>query len=209
MADFPYILVPGRLKDFLAHIQSAGVPPKLTVAYLEKVGFKSKNDRRIIGVLKHIGFVESNGVPTDRWQQYRNKARAAKILGSALREAYPDLFNTYPDAATRDNDTLRNYFSAHTKVGDRALSGMVQTFKVLAELANFERIELDEINESPGNGSLGPSHAGSQHIERVVTRTANGVVINVNIQIAVPETEKPEVYDLFFASLKKHVLSDD
>lgn len=209
MADFPYVLVPGKLKDFLAHIQSAGVPQKLTTSYLEKIGFKSKNDRRMIGVMRYTGFIDGNGVPTEKWQHYRNKTRAAKVLGATLREAYSDLFNTYPDAAFRDNDTLRDYFSAHTKVGDRALVGMVQTFKALAELADFERDPLGETHEDDVDAAATPSSNGVPRVERVVTRTSNGVVINVNIQIAVPETEKPEVYDMFFASLRKHVLSDE
>lgn len=58
LSDYPYHVNPPNLKKFLEHIQGAGVPPKVTIQYIESVGFKSKNDRAILTVLKAIGFVE-------------------------------------------------------------------------------------------------------------------------------------------------------
>jgi hypothetical protein len=52
MADFPYSPHAAKLKQFLDHVQKAGVPEKVTIKYLEKVGFKSTNDRYILGILK-------------------------------------------------------------------------------------------------------------------------------------------------------------
>src|SRR5439155_21417783 len=116
MADFPYSPHAASVKRFLEHVQKAGVPDKVTLKYLEKVGFKGKNDRYILGILKFLGFVDSTGVPTKMWRAYRNKEAARATLAAAMREAYGDLFRTYPDAHRKDNEALRNYFSAHTTV---------------------------------------------------------------------------------------------
>ena len=62
MADFPYIPTAPSVKRFLDHIRSAGIPEKVTIKYLEKVGFKSTNDRYLIGILKFIGFIDGVGV---------------------------------------------------------------------------------------------------------------------------------------------------
>src|SRR2546421_625375 len=148
MAEFPYTVVGNNLKRFLQHIQSAGVPAKVTNAYLESVGFKSTNDRAIIGVLKFIGFVESSGAPSAAWISFRSTSDGRVILAKALREAYSDLFATYPDAYRRDAEALRNYFSTHTKLGDRALTSVVQTFKTLCEMADFDP-EIDEPPAAP------------------------------------------------------------
>jgi hypothetical protein len=64
MADFPYSPQPLSVKRFLDHVQKAGVPDKVTLKYFEKVGFKTTNDRYILGILKFLGFVDSTGVPT-------------------------------------------------------------------------------------------------------------------------------------------------
>jgi hypothetical protein len=116
MADFPYTPTANSAKRFLDHIRSAGVPEKVTHKYLEKVGFKSTNDRYILGILKFLGFVDAGGVPTKLWQAYRNRTSGGKALAAAVRQSYSDLFKTYPDANRKDNEALRNYFSAHTKV---------------------------------------------------------------------------------------------
>src|SRR4030042_6560035 len=121
MADFPYVPNPAGLKKFFAHIQSAGGPEKVTIKYLEKVGFKSTNDRYIIGLLKFLGFIDSGGVPTDMWSKYRSRSNAAAALGGAIQSSYGDLFRTYPDAYRKAKEALRNYFSPHTKVAERTL----------------------------------------------------------------------------------------
>jgi Family of unknown function (DUF5343) len=51
MADFPYSPNPASVGRFFSHVQSAGVPEKVTLKYLEKVGFKSKNDRYLLQIL--------------------------------------------------------------------------------------------------------------------------------------------------------------
>ena len=67
MADFPYMPNPSTIKRFLDHIQKAGVPEKVTSRYLVQVGFKSTNDRPLIGILKSIGFLAPDGTPTSAW----------------------------------------------------------------------------------------------------------------------------------------------
>lgn len=101
MADFPYSPHAAGAKRFLEHVQKAGVPEKVTQKYLAQVGFKSKNDRYILGILKFLGFVDSTGVPTKTWRAYRNKASAGATLAAAMREAYGDLFRTYPTRTAR------------------------------------------------------------------------------------------------------------
>jgi hypothetical protein len=73
------------VREFLQKIQAVGVPSKVTVKYLESIGFKSKNDRYLISILKAIGFVDDSGTPTDFWRAYRNKAEAPAVLAAAVR----------------------------------------------------------------------------------------------------------------------------
>lgn len=174
----------------------------MTQAYLGKVGFKSPNDRAILPVLKHIGFLNSSGSTTERWQAYRNRQRAPGVLSAAIRSSYADLFQTYPDAHRKDTEALRNYFSAHTKVADRALSAIVTPIKALCDLADFEKDEPAE------RTSTEPTEERLQKAVRTVVHHAapTGMTANINIQITVPETDKPDLYDKFFAALKKNLI---
>lgn len=197
MAEFPYISNPAKVKAFLEHVQRAGVPEKVTCQYLESSGFKSKNDRALIPILKFIGFLDSSGVPTEDWKAYRNKQLSKGVLATAIRRSYEDLFHTYPDAHRQDDKRLHDFFAAHTKVGEAARRFIVGTFKALCELADFEAVPPEVIAEKT-KGLAVPS---------ALVPSAGIKAININIQLTLPATDDPAVYDNLFAALKKHLLS--
>lgn len=205
MATYPYLNVPTKLKQFFGHIQGAGVPKSVTTKYLEQVGYKSKQDRSIITVLKAIGFLDSSGAPTSYWQHYRNKGEAPAILAKAIKEAYADLFSVYPDAHRKDTEALRNYFSTHTKVGDQALQRIVSTFQALCELADFAAEAPSTAGEPVARPASAPAAAAAT-VAQVSTKR-DGITINVNIELGLPQAEDPKIYDNFFAALKKHILT--
>ena len=60
MVDYAYTVVTGKIKDLLAKVRTTGRPAKFTQAHLKTLGFTSSNDTSLIGVLKFIGFIDSN-----------------------------------------------------------------------------------------------------------------------------------------------------
>lgn len=201
MDRYVYTLSAGNIKPFMDKLQGTGVPPKLTLVELASMGFKGSNDRALIPVLKAMGFISSKGDPLERWTQYRNKSASRRILGEAIQEYYADLFRMYSDAQRQDNEALTNFFTSKTKLGERAVGAMVQTFKALVELADFDSPDTT-IPPSP------PTDAGPDP-GRVTVRTQasnRGTVVNVNIQLTLPDTTNFETYEAIFKALKKHVL---
>lgn len=206
MADYPYTQNQSSLKSFLSHIQSAGVPQKVTQQYLVQCGYKSTNDRRIIGVLKTLNLIDSNGVPTSNWQAFRDKSKAPGILAGLIKATYADLFSTYPDAQNKDEEALRNFFSANTNLGAKALGLTVSTFKTLADQSSFGTAVAPVAPVNPA-----PTQEASTIIPAGITKTQTsaGITVNINIELAIPPTDKPEVFDAFFAAMKKHLLDDE
>ena len=202
MVDYPYASVTGKLKKFLGHIQSAGVPPKVNTQYLSSVGFKSSNDTKIISILKFINFLDAGGVLTDEYRQFRNKEKAGGVMAKSLKAAYKTLFGTFPDAYRKDTEALRNYFSTHTDAGEQVVNVTVATFKVLCEFADFEA-GTGEIPDSP-KGEL--KSEASVH-KQISPATSGGLTVNINIQLQLPATEDASVYENLFSALKKHLLS--
>ena len=203
MADYPWTLSPGRLKEFFDSIPTTGVPDKVTTIHLEKIGFKSKNDRRMVSILKDLGFISEGGAPTDTWKAYRNRGNSRAIMAQAMRTAYADLYKTYPDAQRKDNEALRNFFGSHSDGGERILQAIVQTFKALAELADFG---ADAPDGSDGGEALDTSNQKVVEVRRK-NITGSGLTVNVNIQLTLPDSASAETYDTFFGALKKHILS--
>lgn len=210
MADFPYSPHAAKVKQFLDHVQKAGVPEKVTLKYLEKVGFKSTNDRYLLGILKFLGFVDASGVPTKTWSDYRNRQTAGATLAAAMRRAYADLFKTYPDADRKDNEALRNYFSAHTKVAESTLGLIVTTFKALAAIGDFEAAPaVGGVESAEDTAAPARRRAATAVRSELDARpaTPGAPTININIQLQLPATEDAGIYDKLFAALKKHLFS--
>lgn len=205
MTDFPYTKSHGNIKRLFEQIQSSGKPEKATQNWLKLIGLKSSNDSRLPGLLKFIGFTDSSGIPDDDiWLAYKNKDKSSAILAQAIRTAYSDLFNIYSDAHRKDDEALRNYFSSKTGVGATTVAAMVNTFKSLVELADFN----SEVPENLKDEILEKSEEKRSNKKPTNTNIeGNGLSVTVNIQLQIAATEDASIYDKFFQSLYKHVLS--
>lgn len=203
MKKYIYITSPSRIRSFLNKIQSVGVPDKLTLKGLEMLGFKSKNDRPLLRIMKAIDFVSADGVPTDKWKNYRDKKKAKYVLAEGIRKHYAELFKTYPNAHLQDNRTLRDFFRAKTDIGDRAISLIVTTFNALRELADFE------IEKPPKEKPAIPEER-IEKIEREIPREEAPSIpplpsIHIDLQIHLSPEAKPEQIDKIFESMAKHL----
>lgn len=199
MAEFPYLPNPAKIATIFPLIQSVGVPPKVTLTWLESIGIKSSNDRRIKGVFKTLGFTTANDEPTDIWKQYRNKENAPKVMANAIRNSYFQLFSIYPDAYRKDDEALRNFFSTHTNVTEKVVVMMVKTFKALCDLADFHG-EIKTPSEEEKKSITGET-AKYKDLPNGFTYT-----FNINIQLQLPESENSAVYDKLFEAMKKYKL---
>jgi hypothetical protein len=202
--DAIYTPTPATIPKFLDTIQGLGVPNRVTNQYLTSIGFKSTNDRALVPVLKSLGFLDTSGVPTERWKNYRDKAKAKGVLAAAITEAYSGLFETYPDAYRRDNEALRNYFSTHSSnLNEKTLQLVVRTFKSLSSHADFgSPVAADEILEHAGD----TSKVKAVRVKELDSESA-GLTININIQLQLPPSDDGSVYEKFFEAMNKTILA--
>lgn len=211
MARFPYVQSAASLKSLLAKIPSVGKPQKVDATYLASIGVKQWSVRGILATLKSLSLIDSSGGPSERWTAYRDSNRAPIVMGSVIREVYSEVFAIYDDAHLRDDETLANLFSTKTGLGERTVGYMVRTFKTLCEVADFARAEgAQPFPEAPVTITVEPEptkKAPERELQPVV-RGREGLTINVNIQLTLPsDIEDHDLYDRFFASLKKHLLT--
>lgn len=198
MIEYPYILNTGRLKSFIESIPKMGVPEKITTETLPKLGYKSKNDRPIVKILKFVEFIDENGIPTENYKDFRDTSKAKIIMANAVRKAYSELFALYPDAYGKDYETLKNFFRPTTKAGERVVEAMVNTFKTLCEFADFKAI----ISETREEIKPKETETGKETFA-----LPSSVTINVNIQLTLPVTDNASVYEKIFKALREYILS--
>src|SRR5580658_932220 len=134
-----YLTSSKNLKAIFTAIQSAQAPPKFTVRFLESLGFKNAADRLIIGVLKSLGFLTQDGVPTTRYFAFLDQTQGAKVLAEGIREAYSDLFQVNKKAQDLSQTEIKNKLKTLTQgqAGDSVLDKMAGTLKALSSDANF------------------------------------------------------------------------
>jgi hypothetical protein len=203
LGKYPYIQNTGKLREFLEKIPKMGVPPKITTRSLPTLGFKSTNDRPIISILKFINLLDSNGVPNQNYKDFRDSKKAGIILAAELGTAYSELFELYPNACEKDDQSLRDFFAPTTDAGEQVVIQTVATFKVLCGYADFKPIS----KEQKGEGEKEKSKEKGE--EKPKPPVATGVTLNVNIQITLPVTDDASVYDKIFKAIKDNLVSRD
>lgn len=197
MAEYKYTTVVGKLEGLLAKIRTTGVPPKANADWLRSLGYTSSNDRTIPPVLKALGFIDNSNVPTQRWRDYRG-ADHRRVLGDALRDAYPDLFNLYPDACARSDAELESFFRTHTDGGDQVVKKLVGTFKALCANA-------DVGGEVSLGARLAPQPAPSMNPAPSALNAALAPSLHIDIQIHISPESSAEQVDQIFKSMAKHL----
>ena len=78
-----YLNSVSKVQAIMAKIIEGTAPEKFTTAHLKTIGFGASNDRAMVPLLKDLGFLSTEGVPTKRYHDYRNTARSKTVLGEA------------------------------------------------------------------------------------------------------------------------------
>jgi hypothetical protein len=172
---------------------------------LKTLGFTSSNDASLIGVLKFIGLIDSSGIPTPVWNEYRG-AKYKQVLAGAIRTGYADLFATYPDANARSNTELSHVFSTSSSGGAQVISKTVATFKALVEEADWSA------GSEPTTTSLssGPLHhpaaeAAPPPPHHAPASRSGGPEVHIDIQIHISPDSSHDQIDKIFESMAKHL----
>jgi hypothetical protein len=214
-----YLTSTKNLKGILASIQQAQAPKQFTISFLTNLGYKSSADRLYIGVLKALGFLSSSGVPTSRYFEFLDQTQSERVLAEGIRDAYADLFELNTKANEMSSTDVRNKLKTITQgsYSEAVIGKMASTFLALCAEADFEasqpaqppsQVEPD----SDAEETVGPPQPSSDGAAARTPARLPGVAglggLVYNIQIQLPESRDPVVYDALFRSLKTHLFNE-
>lgn len=203
-----YLLSTKRLPQILEAIQTAQAPKTFTGRFLEQLGFKGKGDRLMIAVMKDIGFLDDKGAPTKRYYRFLDQTHSGAVLAEGIREAWADLFainvNAHQLSKSEFIGKLRTL--AQGQLSDRVMTLHYMTFSALVKSADF--------TSHPAKPAKTESPSASDKKKDAPPRTPDGdgpraVELGglvYNIQLILPESRDPAVYDALFRSLREHLL---
>jgi hypothetical protein len=209
-----YLTSTKNVSDILTAIQQAQAPKQFSTTFLQNLGFKGTADRLFIGMLKALGFLNAGGNPEPRYFEYLDQTQSGRVLAEALREAYADLFELNVNAHKWTRDEVKNKLKtlAQGQFSDDVLGKMASTFTALAAEADFAAVEpaivpqREEDEQQPPLGGDGRVLLPAERTNLGGIRGLGGLVYNIQIQL--PESRDPAVYDALFRSLKTHLFNE-
>jgi len=204
-----YTQKPGSIPAYFDAILNAEAPERFTHQFLTNLEFKSTNDRLLIGILKDLGFIDTDGIPKQRYYEFHDKTQSKRILAEAIREAYSDLFTVNKEAykltAEEAKNKLRTLYAGTKK--DNVLGRIAATFVALCDYADFsptikkpetKKKEKEKPNNQDGNEA--------QKVElKNNSNTLSLDALQYHINIVLPESRDQAVYDAIFKSLRDHL----
>jgi len=202
-----YLTSTKNLESIINSVINAKAPERFTNKFLEDLGYKSSNDRLIIGMFKALGLLDDNGQPLQRYYEFLDQTQTGKIIALGIQEAYEDISNLRKDAQNLTNDEVKNKLKTITQgqKSDKILGLMAMTFRAFCDLADWDAA----IKEEPEKTETTLIVSKNDNIQEAKTKTipANTEMnLHYNIQIHLPETTNMAVYDAIFQSLKKHLM---
>jgi hypothetical protein len=201
----PYMTSAKNLTSIFNKIKGAGTPPKFTNEFLKaNLGFPSSNDRTVIRVLKALGFLSVDSVPTPRYNEFREGAKSGRAIVAGLREGWSAVFLSDQSAYERSAAQLAELFKNVTGAGEAVATKMATTFKGLTSLASSadwaehpspEAPRRDEGDEPRGAepGTARPSERGQLSLHH-------------DVHVHLPATSDVSVYTAIFRALRSELL---
>jgi hypothetical protein len=202
-----YLTSTKNLAGILNSIVGAQAPDKFTTRFLESLDYKSNSDRLIIGVLKSLRFLEDDGRPTQRYFEYLDQTQSASVMAAALRDAYADLFQVNKAANSMSKSEVVNKLKtlSQGQYSESVLDKMAMTFTALCALADFSAPARADSHtaDTPKEATGTPEIAQPPPTNPPRALSIGGLVYN--IQLILPESRDPKVYDALFESLRRHL----
>ncbi|MBX3111040.1 MAG: DUF5343 domain-containing protein [Fimbriimonadaceae bacterium] len=192
----------GNVSKILAKIVEGAPPAKFTQAHLKGIGFKASGDRAILPVLKAIGFLTSEGAPTQRYHDYRDKSKSKQVLGAALREAYASLFQINENLSESDRTAIEGKFTSEGGLDESKSKLAAATFLAFWKLADHSAKAGTIPTEQEDVEELAIGEKGTPGGRKFSTG------LHYNIEIHLPATKDIEVFNAIFRALRENLLEE-
>lgn len=206
-----YTLKPGSVPAYFDAMLNAEAPERFTVRFLESLEFKSTNDRTFINVLKDLGFIDTDGIPKERYYEFLDRSQSAKVVAEGVREAYSDLFAVNTEAHKLSQDEVKNKLRTLYKGAkkDGLIARIAGTFSALCEYADFSSPKALRPTPKPIRAAEERTQKSKQPPldkgkgESMPPLSVDALQYHINIVL--PESRDQAVYDAIFKSLREHL----
>ncbi|MET2830789.1 DUF5343 domain-containing protein [Mesorhizobium shangrilense] len=202
--NMPYTTSVGVLKRALQKIPVSERPPKFNKDFLNTVfEITGGSSIPVIPILKRVGFLTSDGTPTNYYSEFQTSGGKASAALHALKTGFAEIFkrNQYAHKADRDKivDTIVS-ITGLTRT-DRIVGYIYGTFSAFQEYAQG----AEEVKPVPTTGANGSDTATpTQDRSGSPLLSLNGISYHINLVL--PATTNIEIYNTIFRSIRENLI---
>jgi uncharacterized protein DUF5343 len=144
MADtLPYLASPGSIKTALERIRAAATPEGVTRDFVTTMlQIKGGTGYALIPYLKKIGFVASDGSPTELYKRFRNLSTGGAAVAQAVKSGYGALTSVNEYFYKLNDKDLLNLIVqvSGAEADDQVAKLTLSTLKALRAFADFDAV---------------------------------------------------------------------
>jgi hypothetical protein len=204
MADekVPYVTAYGNVTKALDAIQKASTPARFTQDFLStKLALKGGSPKPVIPFLKRMGFLGSDGSPTDLYKRFRNPSHAGAAAASGLRNAFGSLYEINEYAHELGDPELRGLVVQATgfEPDSTAVRSIIGSFKAVKGYADFDDVVGVEEEPTDDEGEYSDDDSAS-------VPGLGGLNLGYTINLHLPATSDIAVFNAIFKSLRENLL---
>ncbi|MCY3826354.1 MAG: hypothetical protein F4235_04030 [Candidatus Dadabacteria bacterium] len=212
-SKLPYMVSVGLIPKILEKVQNAKRPERFTQDFLEtKLGHSGGSARPIIPLLKRMGLLGADGVPTVLYDQFRNPETQGFAVAKGIKNAFTELFdrNEYVYELSREKLTGQVIEITGGTKEDSRTRAIVGTFLALKELADFEAEDPQNlVSEQKSEAtSLAQPSSDAENVSPITDKDNIELRVGYTINLNLPETKDPEVFNAIFRALRENLLKN-
>lgn len=208
--NLPYLTGSGTLKRALERLIDASRPDKFNADFLENVlKLTGGAARATIPIMKKMGFLSSDGVPTELYAKFRTEGGRPAAALAGLRNGFPEIFKRSEYAHNVEDAKIRDIILEITglKASDPVAVAIKSTFNVVKSfIPAGADLSASEDDFSPQDEAANGFQSSQGESGRNAGAGGNSVGLVYNINIVLPATSDLKILNAIFRSVKENLL---
>lgn len=200
-----------QYREGVTAIQSAATPSTVSQDFVKTIlNIPGGSGNQITSFLKKIGFVNSDGSPSDLYKRFRNSSTAGKAAAEALRIGYGPLYARNEYMHQLSDEKLRGLIIEETGQGeDSGVVGWVlASIKAIKKFADWSDGHVKSVpTEQPT--TLTARTETNPPVRDATPRNDGGRIglnLSYTINLNLPPSSDIAVFNAIFKSLKENLL---
>ena len=195
--EVPFTNKPEDVTSLLEVMHKEAVPEaRVDAGYLESLGFVGDSSNHLVKILNMLGFIDDKGNALDTWRDYAG-GNSGPVLAAAVKKAYADPFNTVLGPYFEDEEALMTYLKNCVQGSPEDMELTLQTFRNLADQADFQDILCEEGNFAP---------VSAEEEESALPEVKVNPNLQLNIQVHIDPATSDEKIETIFKNMRKYLL---